>query len=131
MNNAKLCDISDLENSEQELGKIISRPFVRLAIVIAVIFLLAFMASKEGFSIWVMANLGMEDEKPKVVEVPAAVTPEYLVSGRGEPDFWTIGKELSAYRRKQAPASGVEYLSDLSPASLREEHQLRSVLGGF
>jgi len=133
----------ELNVYEQELQKITSRPFIRLAIIIFVIILLTFMALKEGFSLWVMSKLGIEDKKPKivevvkVVEVPVAATseaetaPEYLVSGRGEPDFWTIGKELGAYRRKQAPTGGVEHLSDLSPAALHEEHQLRGVLGGL
>jgi len=51
---------------------------------------------------------------------------EHLVNNRGEPDFWTIGSELGAYKRSQSPgmrsdaAAKKEYMTGLDKIRLGE-----------
>jgi len=73
-----------LSETEISLGYWLDRPFVQLVIGIIVVLMLVFLALKAGFSLWLMNKLGMG---------------ERLVNGRGEPDFWEIGKTLEAYQR--------------------------------
>ena len=49
---------------------------------------------------------------------------EHLVNNRGEPDFWTTGSELGAYKRSQAPGmrsdAASEHMTGLDNIRLRE-----------
>ena len=57
---------------------------------------------------------------------------EHLVSNRGEPDFWTVGSELGAYKRRQVPgmrsdAAAKEHMTVLEEIRMKEDARL---LGG-
>ena len=57
---------------------------------------------------------------------------EGLVNGRGEPDFWEIGSELAAYKRREAPglrrAAGQEHMNTRDPLTRFEDDALSSLL---
>ena len=89
-----------MDQTKEQIKNILSDSYVRLSIVVAALVMLIFIALQEGFSVWVMTKLGLEE---KVAES------EQLVSGRGEPDFWTIGNELGAYRRSQSNAEHMSH----------------------
>jgi hypothetical protein len=85
----KTDDMTEHSDNEITLGFWLDRPYVQLAIGIIVAVMLIFLALKAGFSLWLMNKLGYG---------------ERLVNGRGEPDFWSIGKTLDAYQRPAGDA---------------------------
>jgi len=50
-------------NIEQEIGGFIGRPYFRLAFIILCLILLAFVAFKEGFSMWILSKLRWSSER--------------------------------------------------------------------
>jgi hypothetical protein len=89
---------SEMSDTEKGVGKFLLRPYVHLAIVVVVLIILLFLASKAGFDIWLLNKIGLES----------------LVSERGEPDFWQIGNELAAYKASQVAPMRAEASSDSS-----------------
>ena len=71
MDASNLCNISNLSDIEQTVGKYLARPSIQLVIVIVCLVLLAFLALKAGFSLWIMGKIGINKEEP-------AKTTEYL-----------------------------------------------------
>jgi hypothetical protein len=49
-----------MSDTERTVGEVLDRPTIKLAIIIVVILMLAFIAIKDGFSLWVMSKLGQE-----------------------------------------------------------------------
>lgn len=48
--------------------------------------------------------------------------PEYLVNGRGDPDFWEIGNELAAYKQSQTPGMKADAAAKAERFRGRREH---------
>jgi hypothetical protein len=52
-----------MEDTEQKIGEVINRPYVRLAFIIVCLLLLSFVAFKEGFSLWLLSKLRLTSER--------------------------------------------------------------------
>lgn len=86
----------EMSSTEKTIGNFLYRPYVHLAIIIVILIILFFLASKAGFDLWLLNKIGLER----------------LVSERGEPDFWQIGNELAAYKESQVAPMRAEASSD-------------------
>jgi hypothetical protein len=94
---------SKLSDNELMVGMYLDRPVVQLILGVVIVLMLVFLAGKAGFSLWLMSKLGMG---------------ERLVNGAGEPDFWTIRRELDVYQRPDKnPQQQVQMDHNVPPAT--------------
>lgn len=48
---------------EEKVGEVINRPYFRLAFIVVCLLLLGFVAFKEGFSLWILSKLHLNQER--------------------------------------------------------------------
>jgi anionic cell wall polymer biosynthesis LytR-Cps2A-Psr (LCP) family protein len=97
---------TDMSEREQQIGLVLNRPYVQLALVVVLLLILTILVIKLGVSAWVMTQIGYER----------------LVNGGGNPDFWTIGSELSAYKQSQVAPMQKETHAESRGNAAKKEH---------
>lgn len=92
-------------DNEKYARKFLLHPYFQIGLIVVILLMLIFLVMKAGFS----SRLNFS---------------EHFGTSRGSPDFWEIGTELAAYRRKQSPGFTPENKGKAS-AKFASEH-LRS-----
>jgi len=108
------------------MRRFMGHPYTQAVVVVLVLMILIFLAIKAGLSLWIMSKLNFT---------------ERFGAARGSPDFWEIGSDLAAYRRRNSPgytpdnqgkvrANTSENFRSSHPMSIAEDSMLSSLMYG-